>query len=90
SNEGDRTKQEQVPDPSCIDQENRDFIEGYGDDRRDTLEAFPFSQQLPPPVSEDVELRKKLKNMGKASRRQFAALARRFFLKRKKKSAQQM
>ncbi|RUS70317.1 hypothetical protein EGW08_021923 [Elysia chlorotica] len=64
--------------------------EGYGEDRQNTLEAFPFSQQLPPPVSEDVELRKKLKNMGKASRKQFAALARKFFLKRRKKTAQQI
>ncbi|KAH9525740.1 hypothetical protein Btru_002232 [Bulinus truncatus] len=89
----EKTKVEPPSDPITplsIDPENRDFIEGYGDDRRDTLEAFPFSQQLPPPVSEDVELRKKLKNMGKASRKQFAALARRFFLKRKKKSAQQI
>ncbi|KAK0047718.1 CUE domain-containing protein 1 isoform X1 [Biomphalaria pfeifferi] len=89
----EKTKVEQPAEPSTppsLDPENQDFIEGYGDDRRDTLEAFPFSQQLPPPVSEDVELRKKLKNMGKASRKQFAALARRFFLKWKKRSPQQI
>ena len=43
--------------------------EGYGEDRQNTLEAFPFSQQLPSPnthpANEDVELRKKLKNMSR-------------------------
>ncbi|GFR73752.1 CUE domain containing 1b [Elysia marginata] len=89
----ERLKRESSPEtlhPVSFDDENRDFIEGYGEDRQNTLEAFPFSQQLPPPVSEDVELRKKLKNMGKASRKQFAALARKFFMKRRKKTAQQI
>ncbi|XP_005107183.1 uncharacterized protein LOC101847139 [Aplysia californica] len=81
---------EPVSAPFSPDENIDNFIEGYGDDRQDTLEAFPFSQQLPPPVNEDVELRKKLKNMSRASRKQFAALARRFFLKRKKKTAQQI
>ncbi|GFO10558.1 cue domain-containing protein 1 [Plakobranchus ocellatus] len=80
----------EIPLSLTVDDDNQDFIEGYGDDRDSTLEAFPFSQQSSAPVSEDVELRKKLKNMGKASRKQFAALARRFFLKRRKKTAQQM
>ncbi|KAK3793304.1 hypothetical protein RRG08_042246 [Elysia crispata] len=89
----ERLKRESSPEalqPGSFEDDSRDFIEGYGDDRQNTLEAFPFSQQLPPPVSEDVELRKKLKNMGKASRKQFAALARKFFMKRRKKTAQQI
>ncbi|XP_041347084.1 CUE domain-containing protein 1-like [Gigantopelta aegis] len=61
--------------------------EGYGTDRQDTLEAFPFSQQLPKSEDEDAELRRKLRHMGKASRKQFAALARRFFSRKKKKSS---
>ncbi|CAG5126100.1 unnamed protein product, partial [Candidula unifasciata] len=93
SPDNEKPKQEPKPNPvssASLDGDDRDFIEGYGDDRHETLEAFPFSQQLPPPANEDVELRQKLRNMGKASRKQFAALARKFFLKRKKKSAQQI
>ena len=39
--------------------------EGYGDDRQDTLEAFPFSQQLPKANEEDAEFLQKLRHMGK-------------------------
>ncbi|KAK7087903.1 CUE domain-containing protein 1-like [Littorina saxatilis] len=60
--------------------------EGYGDDRRDTLEAFPFSQQLPKASEEDAEFLQKLRHMGKASKKQFAALARKFFSRKRKKS----
>ncbi|XP_071111074.1 CUE domain-containing protein 1-like [Haliotis cracherodii] len=66
------------------------MMEGYGDDRDDTLEAFPFSQQLPKGDDEDAELRRKLKHMGKASRKQFASLARKFFSRKKKKSSKQI
>ena len=41
--------------------------EGYGTDRQDTLEAFPFSQQLPKCEDEDAELRRKLRHMGKGT-----------------------
>ncbi len=41
------------------------MMEGYGDDRDSTLEAFPFSQQLPKMNDEDAEMRRKLKHMGK-------------------------
>lgn len=84
------TRPEVVPEPSSPVGLNSDEEEGYGEDRRDTLEAFPFTQQLPSTKNEDVELRKKLKHMGKASRKQFAALARKFFAKRKKKTAHQI
>ncbi|XP_076435114.1 uncharacterized protein LOC143274972 isoform X2 [Babylonia areolata] len=63
-----------------------DDQEGYGDDRQDTLEAFPFSQQLPKTTEEDAEFLQKLRHMGKASKKQFAALARRFFSRKRKKS----
>ncbi|XP_050409953.2 CUE domain-containing protein 1 [Patella vulgata] len=63
---------------------------GYGEDHQTTLEAFPFSQQLPPRTDKDEELRTKLKHMGKASRKQFTALARRFTSIRRKKSPKQI
>ncbi|CAI9715778.1 domain-containing 1-like [Octopus vulgaris] len=63
-------------------------IEGYGHDNQETLEAFPFSQPLPSSsVDEDAELRSQLKHMGRASRKQFVTLARKFFSRRKKKSS---
>ncbi|KAL3856534.1 hypothetical protein ACJMK2_011280 [Sinanodonta woodiana] len=65
-------------------------VEGYGKDKQDTLEAFPFSQSMPPmekDKDEDAELRGQLTHMGKASRKQFAALARRFFTPKRKKSS---
>ncbi|GAB1599213.1 CUE domain-containing protein 1-like isoform X3 [Argonauta hians] len=62
-------------------------IEGYGHDNQETLEAFPFSQPLPSSVDEDAELRSQLKHMGRASRKQFVTLARKFFYRRKKKSS---
>jgi len=37
-------------------------IEGYGDDRQQELDAFPFSQ--PVVRDDDAELRHKLKDMG--------------------------
>ncbi|KAJ8313046.1 hypothetical protein KUTeg_010419 [Tegillarca granosa] len=72
---------------------NEDFMktlervtEGYGDDRQDHLDAFPFSQPAPAAKKdEDAELRRQLKNMGGASRKQFAALAKKFFSRRRKK-----
>ncbi|KAL5015840.1 hypothetical protein ScPMuIL_005429 [Solemya velum] len=64
-------------------------IEGYGTDNQNTLGAFPFSQPVVT-KDEDAELRGKLKHMGRASRKQFAALAKRFFTRRKKKSPKQM
>lgn len=77
------TPQQPVSPPSLSPVEQ----EGYGQDHQDTLEAFPFSQQLPKAKSQDdAELLQKLKHMGKASKRQFAALARRFFSRRRKKS----
>lgn len=66
-----------------------DINEGYGDDNQQTLEPFPFSQPVEKGKEEDAELRRQLKQMGKASRKQFAALARKFF-KRKKKTPKQM
>lgn len=69
--------------PLSIEPEDQ---EGYGDDRQDTLEAFPFSQQLPKASEEDAEFLQKLRHMGKASKKQFAALARRFFSRKRKKS----
>lgn len=66
-----------------------DINEGYGDDNQNTLEPFPFSQPVEKVKEEDAELRRQLKNMGKASRKQFAALARKFF-RRKKKTPRQM
>lgn len=62
-------------------------IEGYGHDNQETLDAFPFSQPLPSNVDEDAELRRQLKHMGRASRRQFVTLARKFFSRRRKKSS---
>ncbi|KAK3587286.1 hypothetical protein CHS0354_034440 [Potamilus streckersoni] len=65
-------------------------VEGYGKDKQETLEAFPFSQSVPPmekEKDEDAELRGQLKHMGKASRKQFAALARRFFMPKRKKGS---
>jgi hypothetical protein len=42
--------------------------EGYGDeDREHTLEAFPFSQQLPVANREDAEFLQKLRHMGKGT-----------------------
>lgn len=38
-------------------------IEGYGDDRQQQLDAFPFSQPIPQ-GDDDAELRHKLKDMG--------------------------
>ena len=58
-------------------------IEGYGDDRQQELDAFPFSQ--PVVRDDDAELRHKLKDMSGASRKQFMALARKFFSRRKSK-----
>lgn len=66
-----------------------DINEGYGDDNQKTLEPFPFSQPVEKGKEDDAELRRQLKQMGKASRKQFAALARKFF-KRKKKTPKQM
>ena len=37
-------------------------IVGYGDDRQQELDAFPFSQPLQ--KDDDAELRQKLKDMG--------------------------
>ncbi|XP_025088955.1 uncharacterized protein LOC112561031 isoform X2 [Pomacea canaliculata] len=59
---------------------------GYGNDHQSTLEAFPFSQQLPKADEVDAELLQKLRHMGKASKKQFAALARKFFSRKRKKS----
>lgn len=40
-------------------------ITGYGNDHQSTLEAFPFSQQLPKADEVDAELLQKLRHMGK-------------------------
>lgn len=66
-----------------------DVHEGYGDDGDKTLDAFPFSQPAGREKDEDAELRRQLNGMGKASRKQLASLARKFF-KRKKKSSKQI
>lgn len=58
-------------------------VVGYGDDRQQELDAFPFSQPLQ--RDDDAELRHKLNNMGGASKKQFMALARKFFSRRKSK-----
>ncbi|XP_062591849.1 myotubularin-related protein DDB_G0290005-like [Saccostrea cucullata] len=58
---------------------------GYGDDRQTNLEAFPFTQNSPKQKDEDAELRRQLNNMGGASKKQFMALAKKFFSRRKKK-----
>ncbi|ESO97331.1 hypothetical protein LOTGIDRAFT_231527 [Lottia gigantea] len=63
---------------------------GYGEDNQTTLEAFPFSHQLPPKSDKDEELRTKLKHMGKASKKQFVALARRFTSIRRKRTPRQI
>lgn len=76
------------PEPTPLRREP-DINEGYGDDNQNTLEPFPFSQPVEKGKEEDAELRRQLKQMGKASRKQFAALARKFF-KRKKKTPKQM
>lgn len=62
--------------------DDRVSIEGYGDDRQQQLDAFPFSQPIPQ-GDDDAELRHKLKDMGGASRKQFMALARKFFSRKK-------
>ncbi|XP_056009056.1 uncharacterized protein LOC125663721 isoform X2 [Ostrea edulis] len=59
--------------------------EGYGDDRQTRLEPFPFTQPSPKQKDEDAELRRQLNNMGGASKKQFIALARKFFSRKKKK-----
>ncbi|KAL4224351.1 CUE domain containing [Mactra antiquata] len=71
-----------------------DLYEGYGDDSDKTLEAFPFSQPTTTTTSnggkdDDAELRRQLSGMGKASKKQLASLARKFF-KRKKKNSKQI
>ncbi|XP_064612703.1 CUE domain-containing protein 1-like [Liolophura sinensis] len=85
------TPKEMAPLPPIPDDKIEDFQEGYGQDRQDTLEAFPFTQKLNNGAEDaDRELRRQLKHMGKASKRQFADLARRFFSRRKKKSSRQL
>lgn len=59
--------------------------EGYGEDSTDHMDAFPFSQPLPKDKDDDAELRRQLNNMGGASRKQFMALAKKFFTRKKKK-----
>ncbi|XP_069135338.1 CUE domain-containing protein 1-like [Argopecten irradians] len=59
--------------------------EGYGEDSTDRMEAFPFSQPIPKEKDDDAELRRQLNNMGGASRKQFVALAKKFFSRKKKK-----
>lgn len=66
-----------------------DALEGYGDDSDKTLGAFPFSQPVAKDKDEDAELRRQLNGMGKASKKQLASLARKFF-KRKKKNSKQI
>ncbi|KAK3084994.1 hypothetical protein FSP39_022547 [Pinctada imbricata] len=72
-----------VVEPPPINKEQ----DGYGRDKQEHLDAFPFSQPLPPNKDEDAELRRQLKNMGGASKKQFMALAKKFFSRRKKKNS---
>ncbi|KAH3891185.1 hypothetical protein DPMN_015274, partial [Dreissena polymorpha] len=66
-----------------------DVHQGYGDDSDRTLDAFPFSKPMETAKDDDIELQRQLQGMGKASRKQFASLAKKFF-KRKKKTSRQL
>lgn len=58
---------------------------GYGDDRQSHLEPFPFTPPTPKQGDDDAELRRQLNHMGGASKKQFMALAKKFFTRKKKK-----
>ncbi|XP_033748103.1 uncharacterized protein LOC117333084 isoform X2 [Pecten maximus] len=73
---------EPIPEPP---QQLPPLEHGYGQDSTDHMEAFPFSQPIPKDKDDDAELRRQLNNMGGASRKQFVALAKKFFSRKKKK-----
>lgn len=74
-------------EPASTDthQPSSDQMEGYGDDRNETLGAFPHDQAVP--KDDDAEFRRQLKNMGGSSKKKFMALAKKFLSGRKKKKS---